>query len=126
MFNQNGQQKSSPKRPDHTARLTKSLGVCVWTSHDSETGQMRMHWKVERVDSKDSSKMYSTLSVASILEFPRFLSKLCYGMAQTEAVSPRLKSELVGMGKDMEQLAEKREANGHAPEGSSEPVTVPF
>ena len=102
MFNTRKQTNGAARQPDHTARITPSLSVSVWQSHDSETGKVRMHWDVSRLNSEDPSKSYKTMRVESLLEFPSFLAKVAMGFAQTEAVGPRLRSELLQFAKDME------------------------
>jgi len=108
------------RHPDHTAQITPSLSVSVWQSHDSETGKVRMHWDVSRINSEDPSKSFKTLRVESLLEFPAFLAKVALGFAQTEAVGPKLRSDLLQFAKDMELLAERRDSNGVAEESGKD------
>ncbi|MFO0791005.1 MAG: hypothetical protein U0805_16220 [Pirellulales bacterium] len=126
MFNTRKQTHVASRQPDHTARITPSLSVSVWQSHDLETGKVRMHWDVSRLNSQDPSKSYKTLRVESLLEFPSFLAKVASGFAQTEAVGPKLRSELLQFAKDMELLAERRDANGVAEEPSQEAAAIRF
>jgi hypothetical protein len=41
MFNQSCKHASSAARqPDHVAKVTRTLSVSVWQSHDAETGRV--------------------------------------------------------------------------------------
>ena len=124
MFKNSMRKPSQAREPDHTARLTPTLSVSVWQSHDLETGRVRMHWDVSRLSSEDPSRTYKTLRIESLLEFPAFLSRVATGFAQTEAVSPQLRSELLQFAKDMELLTQRREANGEAKEEPAETCCV--
>lgn len=126
MFNTRKKSHVAARQPDHTAQLTPSLSVSVWQSHDSETGKIRMHWDVSRINSADPSKSFKTLRVESLLEFPNFLAKVAQGFAQTEAVGPQLRSELLQFAKDMGLLTERRNANGHADEPGDEAAPIRF
>jgi hypothetical protein len=79
-----------------------------------------MHWDVSRIAGGDPMRTYKTLKVESLLEFPAFLARVAAGFAQTEAVGPQLRKELLEFAKDMELLAKRRDANGkdeqHEPE----------
>jgi hypothetical protein len=121
MFNTRKQTNATGRQPDHTARITPSLSVSVWQSHDSETGRVRMHWDVSRLSGDDPARTFKTLKVESLLEFPLFLATVAAGFAKTEAVGPELRAELLQFAKDMELLTERRESNGAAekkPEGN--------
>lgn len=111
---ENRKPKRAARHPDHIAKLTPSLSVSVWQSHDSDTGNPRMHWDVSRISKDDPSRTFKTLKIESILEFPQYLSRLADGFARTEAVSSELRTELLQFARDMEKLTEKREANGAA------------
>jgi hypothetical protein len=112
------------RQPDHVAALTPTLSVSVWQSVDSETGGVRMHWDVSRIGSEDPSRTYRTLKIESLLEFPAFLSRVATGFAQTDAVGPQLRNELLQFAKDMELLAVRRDANGvdRAEKKEAEPI----
>ncbi len=113
MFNQPRKNaRSGPRLPDHEAKITPTLSVSVWQSHDAETGNVRMHWDVSRVCFDDPSRTYRTLKVESLLEFPAFLARVAAGFAQTEAVGPHLRDELLQFAKDMQMMATRRDANG--------------
>ena len=126
MFNSRKSSHVGARHPDHTARITPSLSVSVWQSHDSETGKVRMHWDVSRINSEDPNKSFKTLRVESLLEFPAFLAKVATGFAQTEAVGPKLRSELLQFAKDMELVTEQRNANGVAEDRGSEAAPIRF
>jgi hypothetical protein len=68
-----------------------------------------MHWDVSRTAGGDPTRTYKTLKIESLLEFPAFLSRVATGFAQTEAVGPELRAELLEFAKDMELLAKRRE-----------------
>ncbi len=125
MFDKFRKQKPSARQPDHTARITPSLSVSVWRSHDSETG-VRLHWDVSCISKDDPSRSFKTLRIESILEFPLYLARVAAGFASTEAVSPQLRSELQEFAKDMELLAEKRQANGAVEKKELEAGGFPF
>ncbi len=126
MFNSRKKAHVAARQPDHTAQITPSLSVSVWQSHDSETGKVRMHWDVSRINNEDPSKSFKTMRIESLLEFPLFLSKVAIGFAQTEAVAPKLRSELLQFAKDMELLAERRSVNGAAEKPGSEAEPLRF
>jgi hypothetical protein len=83
-----------------------------------------MHWDVSRIGSEDPSRTYRTLKIESLLEFPAFLSRVATGFAQTDAVGPQLRNELLQFAKDMELLAVRRDANGvdRAEKKEAEPI----
>lgn len=85
-----------------------------------------MHWDVSRQSQDDPSRTYRTLKVESLLEFPAFLSRVATGFAQTEAVGPQLRNELLQFAKDMELLMVRREANGADRTEPKEPESIRF
>jgi hypothetical protein len=118
MFNHKPRsRKENARLPDHVARVTPTLSVSVWQSHDPERG-VRMHWDVSRVNGDDPARTFKTLRIESIFEFPSLLARISKSFAETEAVSPRLRSELLDFARDMNLFASRREANGPANEGS--------
>lgn len=117
---------SAARPPDHVAPLTPTLSVSVWQSLDPKTGSVRMHWDVSRQSQDDPSRTYRTLKVESLLEFPAFLSRVATGFAQTEAVGPQLRNELLQFAKDMELLMVRREANGADRTEPKEPESIRF
>lgn len=123
---QTRKQTRAARQPDHVAKITPTLSVSVWQSNDTENGRVRMHWDVSRLSSDDPSRTYKTLKIESLLEFPAFLARVAMGFAQTEAVSPQLRSELLQFAKDMELLTERRDANGSGQHDPAEASPVRF
>ena len=112
MFKTCKHSRSASRQPDHVAKITPTLSVSVWQSHDIESGAARMHWDVSRISSDDPSRTFKTMKIESLLEFPAFLARVAIGFAQTEAVSNRLRDELLQFAKDMESIVVRRASDG--------------
>lgn len=121
LFKKIGSKKSRPFRPaDTDVLVSDTLVASIWIE-ESESGKPRINFKLNRVNPKDQTKTFGTLTIASIYEIPEAIRNLAQMLSEVESLSAEERNSLKLVAVAMEAAGKAFDSNGLDEEEAKRP-----